>query len=110
MIKQILIYSVLILLFSCNNGTKEEHREKTISKNDSSKLDTTKADSIVQKKKINPADIKPIFGYRFQITGDFDGDGVKEILNEHFYSKCDQKETNKYFSGIDDAWILYDSV
>ncbi|CAN5419204.1 hypothetical protein BH11BAC3_BH11BAC3_19860 [soil metagenome] len=61
-------------------------------------------------KKINPADIKPIWGYRFQIMGDFDADGMQDTLREHFYSKRDHRETNKYFSGIDDVWILYDSA
>src|ERR1035437_8306959 len=103
--KHILLYSIIALLFSCNNGIKEKTKSDAIFPKDT----TRKNDSIVQKKKINSADIKPIFGYRFQIAGDFDGDGAKEILNEHFYSKRDQKETNKYFSGIDDAWILYDS-
>lgn len=40
----------------------------------------------------------PIFGYRFTIEGDFDGDGKKEKLTEHFISGIDKKETNKYES------------
>ncbi len=53
---------------------------------------------------------KPISGYRFQIVGDFDGNGINDTLNEQFYSLRDKKETNKYYSDIDDVWVLYDSV
>ena len=37
---------------------------------------------------------KPISGYRFQIVGDFDGNGINDTLNEQFYSLRDKKETN----------------
>lgn len=60
--------------------------------------------------KSESADIEPIWGHRFQVSGDFNADGVQDTLKEHFYSHRDHKETNKYFSGIDDALILYDSV
>ncbi len=39
----------------------------------------------------------PIFGYRFKISGDFNGDGKKESLVEHYFSQITHKETNKYF-------------
>jgi hypothetical protein len=45
--------------------------------------------------------LKPITGYRFVITGDFNGDGVKETLTEHYISRIDSKETNKYYEGLD---------
>ena len=38
-----------------------------------------------------PKDIKPVFGYRFVISGDFDGDGLKEMLVEHYYSQLKTK-------------------
>ncbi|PWK79273.1 hypothetical protein LX99_01730 [Mucilaginibacter oryzae] len=40
----------------------------------------------------------PLFGYRFVISGDFDGDGKQEKLTEHF---CDStgKEVNKFYTG-----------
>jgi hypothetical protein len=44
-----------------------------------------------------PENATPIFGYRFAIEGDFDGDGKKEMLTEHLISLIDRKETNKYF-------------
>lgn len=51
-----------------------------------------------------------IWGHRFKISGDFDGDGQQETLTEFYYSHRDQKETNKYFKGIEDVWVLYDSA
>ena len=45
---------------------------------------------------------KEVYGYRFVITGDFDGDGKKEQLFEHYYSQRDNKETNKYDDRLDD--------
>lgn len=47
-----------------------------------------------------PHDIKPTFGYRFIISGDFDGDGKKEKLVEHYVSSIDHQETNKYYDQL----------
>ena len=46
--------------------------------------------------------IKEVFGYRFVITGDFDSDGKKEQLIEHYFSLRDNKETNKFYEGLED--------
>ena len=43
----------------------------------------------------------PVKGYRFVITGDFDGDGKQEILTEHYYSKKLTRETNKYYDSLE---------
>lgn len=51
-----------------------------------------------------------IWGHRFKITGDFDSDGQQETLTEFYYSHRNQTETNKYFQGIEDVWVLYDSA
>ena len=49
-----------------------------------------------------PDNIEPVFGYRFVIKGDFNGDGTKETLTEHFCSAQDRKETNKFYEGLTD--------
>ncbi|GAB2833196.1 hypothetical protein GCM10027043_38960 [Ferruginibacter profundus] len=65
---------------------------------DSSKTKNTTEEIL----KTIPKYIKPVFGYRFIITGDFDGDGKKEKLIEHFFSGVDNKETNKFYDGLSD--------
>jgi hypothetical protein len=50
----------------------------------------------------------PVFGYRFIIEGDFDGDGKKERLTEHFISGIDKKETSKYYDAVEDYWDMID--
>lgn len=44
--------------------------------------------------------LKPIWGYRFCIQGDFNGDGQQDTLLENFKDRATNKETNKYFEGI----------
>lgn len=58
-------------------------------------LDTVRVDSIRPYVAIIPS-----FGYRFIIDGDFDGDGNKEKLIEHFVSCRDMKEMNKFYQGL----------
>jgi len=54
--------------------------------------------------------IQPVWGYRFNITGDFNGDGRADTLTEHFYSRRDKRETNKFYTGLDDVFSMCDSV
>jgi len=82
---------LFVLLFSCGSSLKDS-KEKT------------QKDSLPIKEIIKS--IKPIFGYRFIITGDFDGDGKKEKLIEHFFSGIDKKETNKFYENVDFDQLL----
>lgn len=43
-----------------------------------------------------------LFGYRFEITGDFNGDGKKEKLTEIFYSSILQKEIDQFLAADDE--------
>jgi len=94
------LFLISFFLFGCS-------KKNTVTEN----ADKTPADTSNIVGTGNTADsIQPIWGYRFQIIGDFDGNGIKDTLNEHFYSSRDKKETNKYYSGINDQFRLYDSV
>lgn len=53
-------------------------------------------------------DTRPVPGYRFVITGDFDGDGTNEKLTEHFFSGLTNKETNKFYENVADYGVLVD--
>lgn len=82
----IILLFILVLLFSCDNSVKKTQEEKTVSANDTLKQDRK---------------LKPVFGYRFMISGDFDGDGKQENLIEHFFSGIDNKETNKFYENLE---------
>lgn len=58
----------------------------------------------------SPEKTKPNWGYRFKVSGDFDGDGNQEILAEHFYSQRDHKKTHKFFHSVIDLTMSYDSA
>lgn len=77
---------ILASFFSCENSSKKLKEEKNTSVNDTLK----------QERKL-----KPVFGYRFIISGDFDGDGKKENLIEHFFSGIDNKEINKFYENLE---------
>jgi hypothetical protein len=49
-----------------------------------------------------PKDVKPVFGFRFVISGDFNGDHKKEQLIEHYFSGMDHKESNKFYDNLSD--------
>ena len=96
----IIIISILTLLFSCDNSTKKSQEGKTVSKVDTLQQDTSKNNQLEETLKNIPKNIKPVFGYRFIIIGDFNGDGKKEKLIEHYFSSLDNKETNKFYDSL----------
>lgn len=51
-----------------------------------------------------------VYGYYFVISGDFDGDGDKETLREHFYSPHEQTEISKWHDNTNDYDTLIDSI
>lgn len=105
----IIILSVLTFLFSCDNSTNKSQDGNTVSKVDTLQIDTSKSKNQLEETlKTIPENIKPIFGYRFVISGDFDGDGKKEKLIEHYFSALDNKETNKFYDSLADYSQLVD--
>lgn len=96
-------FFVLTLLFSCNTSTKNTPDEETVPPIDTIQQDSSKTPKTIEEAlKAIPKNIKPVFGYRFILSGDFDGDGKKEKLIEHFFSKTDNKETNKFYDNLSD--------
>ena len=81
-----------MFLNSCERSTHSGHPEM-VSKHDSSKRNKLK--------KHTAKELIPVFGYRFRITGDFNGDGKKEKLTEHFISNIDHKESSKFYENGD---------
>lgn len=76
----------LLALVGCHDAAKQAKPKEL-------KKDSTKN---VIANSSRPVTHPPVFGYRFVITGDFDGDGKKEKLVEHYYSGIKDQETNKY--------------
>jgi len=44
---------------------------------------------------------EPVWGHRFRIAGDFNGDGKMDTLAEHFFSRRDNAETNKFYKNME---------
>jgi|SRR5579863_404255 len=86
---------ILLFVFSCTGSAKKE-REKP-------HAPTSLLGKITQKKQAS-APMKPVFGYRFVITGDFDGDGKQDTLTERFISAIDHNEIDKFHYDQDSEW------
>lgn len=86
--RYIVLACIFVLCFSCKQ-----------------KIKTTTKVSKKQEK-----ELLPVFGYRFVIKGDFDGDGKSERLTEHYFSTIDKQEMNKFFDGVEDYADMVDSV
>lgn len=54
--------------------------------------------------------IIPVFGFRFMITGDFNGDKKQDTLFEHYISQNDFEETEKFYQNLPDYDALVDTT
>jgi hypothetical protein len=98
MLRTFTVFLVLWSCFSCQWGSGERVSAEEFNRKTNAYLD-----SLQQK-------MKPIFGYRFQVKGDFDGNGTSETIEERYFSQRDQKETNKYYEGAEDFFVQLDSA
>lgn len=105
---KILPYVIGLLMVGCTNHAKKESIKDSLATKDSiAKRDSPKERNYLEETLATvPKDAKPIMGYRFFINGDFDGDGKKETLTEHYISGVDGKETNKFY----DSSVDYDQL
>ena len=77
--------------------------KQTINKQKNSKLNQSDVKAIKKSS-------KPVWGYRFVITGNFYGDGKTDTLTEHFYSALTDRETYKYSGNAPSYDAQVDSV
>ncbi|WP_299255246.1 hypothetical protein [uncultured Cytophaga sp.] len=102
MLKHIIILMLIGGFWCCKDAvTKEEIRivtQRTLSYSDSMQI---RIDSLLKKS-------YPIMGYRFIITGDFNGDHKQDTLIEHYTDSLKIKEVAKYDSTFDyfDSWFV----
>jgi len=95
----IIAFFSLLMVCSCHRPAKKTNNKLVV------KADTLKENKA---KKRLAEKLEPVFGYRFIITGDFDGDGMKDTLTEHFMSRTDHKEIDKFhYNSADSGWIKY---
>lgn len=87
-------WRIIFLIFVTFGGCHSPAKQTNELKKDSSKHVIIKADTLALK--------RTVFGYRFIIIGDFDGDGHKERLIEHYYSGVQNRETNKFYDSLND--------
>lgn len=93
---------ISLLLFSCNSNIQgDEYTESDTSHVLTSQIDSVDSDTLR---------VVPVWGYRFVISGDFDGDGKQEELIEHFFSGISNQETNKFYENLADYGDLVDST
>jgi len=95
----IVLFLSASLLAACNQSPQNTLAQKTDAVHQDS---ITALNPIEETLKTIPSNIKPVFGYRFVVEGDFDGDGKQEKLVEHFISRVDNKECNKFYDSLPD--------
>lgn len=99
-------------LFSCQSGEDHITKKKSALKSDStsSPQDSLPNDSLRFQQMLDSADeelkhAKPVFGYRFIIEGDFNGDGKHEKLIEHYQKRGSGIEMNKFYEDLSDYFV-----
>ncbi|AYL95708.1 hypothetical protein [Mucilaginibacter celer] len=96
-----LLYIIVAFFCICSCGGAR-HKGDKLKPNADAASEEKSVDTLAQKP-------QPAFGYRFVISGDFDGDGKQEKLVEHFCDSTGAKEVDKFFKGDydDDVKMLH---
>ena len=89
----------VVVFYSCKKDdvTTEKDLQKKTNQKDS--LDNSKKEIVFKIK--DTLKMTPIFGYRFSLIGDFNGDKIKDTLFEKVISLVTNKEINKYYEEIE---------
>lgn len=99
--KTCLVIACLGLLYSCDRLSNKPPEEVKAPQTVTIKRDTAVAQNRLEEVlRTVPPGIRPVEGYRFTIKGDFDGDGKKETLTEHYMSLAERQETNKFYDSL----------
>ncbi|MGZ4042282.1 MAG: hypothetical protein ACXVPU_19620 [Bacteroidia bacterium] len=105
--RNLIFAGALFLIIACNNHNSDSSAKAAMKDSvksiltDSPKKIEFDSNLINIHNKIFMDSLKPVFGYRFVIKGDFDGDGKQETLTEHYKSGIDNKEAYKFYSNLD---------
>jgi len=93
--QKIILGTLLPLLFACGNKPKPSDNPLL-----PSYVDTFQG-TVPVNAPIDTLPKTPVFGYRFVVPGDFDGDGAQETLVEHYFSLLTGKETEKFYENME---------
>jgi hypothetical protein len=99
----VISFFISTVLFSCESPKTRTRADKLPQQIDTLQRESAgKSNAVDKTSESLPKNLKPVFGFRFEIIGDFDGDGKREKLKEHFYSKINNKESNKFYENLSD--------
>lgn len=99
----VLVPALLFLAAFCFEGCSGGHQG-----GDSSNIVFTTADSLKMKADSLLRISKPVMGYRFTITGDFDGDHKTDVLQERYTDSLCLNEAAKYYISADTTFEYTD--
>jgi hypothetical protein len=101
--KKLLILSLLTMTILCGHSALHLPQHTILPCEDSTKVKSSDEGLSWLEKELRsvPKGIKPVPGYRFVIVGDFNGDGRRDTLVEHFVSLLDGMEANKLYDSLD---------
>jgi hypothetical protein len=100
--KYIFFAAILFLFASCKDSKAPKNSEATAKK-------VVVKENVAGDQKAQDS-LNQIFGYRFEVWGDFNGDGNRESLVEHYYSRRDGKEAYKFYDNVEDDYDILDLV
>lgn len=89
----------VVVFHSCKK--EDVNAKKDLPKKINSKDSIVKPEKEVIFKIEDTLKMTPIFGYRFSLIGDFNGDRIKDTLFEKVISSDTNKEINKYYEEIE---------
>ncbi len=96
-------FILIIFLISSCSSNRDKANERALDIDSLNLKESVKNDSAVIDIHLKSFmdTLKPVFGYRFKIQGDFNGDGKSDTLIEHYISNFFHKETNKFYLNLD---------
>jgi hypothetical protein len=98
----ILVFCLAVTLFECKRLPEKSNKPKDASTSGQFQSDSINpiaynSDTV----QTGTQRFELVNGYYFSISGDFDGNGTKETLTEHFYSSKENRETSKWYDSIE---------
>jgi hypothetical protein len=88
---------IIAFIFSCGEKNSPTHSAFLLQSDSTCIFDQIPGE---WRDKAYMAQLPQVFGYRFIVEGDFNGDGQQEKLIEHYFDTITGAESNKFYEGI----------